>query len=134
MTYTIATKRAYLRVTYAAKGASSLLDALVAKLTAAVNALETGQVISSTSSADVSVSFSDPDKTGIDANHFIEMWESLIGDYDYAVTLLNGEGITTPSDSQIYNKLLAVVLVSVKSFGGDFTQIRRECAVRNGMS
>jgi hypothetical protein len=60
----------------------------------------------------------------------LEMWESLLSDYDLAVTLLAGDGITTPSDLQIYNKMLGTILVAVTRYYGDFTQFRREATTR----
>jgi hypothetical protein len=60
----------------------------------------------------------------------LEMWESLLSDYDLAVTLLAGDGITSPSDLQIYNKMLGTILVAVTRYYGDFTQFRREPTTR----
>jgi hypothetical protein len=59
----------------------------------------------------------------------LEMWESLLSDYDYAVVLLNGDGITSPSDLQ-NNKMLGSVLVATTRYYGDFTQFRREATTR----
>ena len=130
LTYTVATKRSYLRTTYASLGALTLLQALTAKLTAAANTLESGQLVRSTSSSDVSVEFAEPGKGSASAGEMLEMWESLLSDYDYAVVLLNGDGITSPSDLQIYNKMLGSVLVATTRYYGDFTQFRREATTR----
>ncbi len=130
MTYTVATKRSYLRTTYASLGALTLLQALTAKLTVAANTLESGQLVRSTSSSDVSVEFAEPGKGSASAGEMLEMWESLLSDYDYAVVLLNGDGITSPSDLQIYNKMLGSVLVATTRYYGDFTQFRREATTR----
>ena len=130
VTYTVATKRSYLRTTYASLGALTLLQALTAKLTVAANTLESGQVVRSTSSSDVSVEFAEPGKGSASAGEMLEMWESLLSDYDYAVILLNGDGITSPSDLQIYNKMLGSVLVATARYYGDFTQFRREATTR----
>lgn len=130
MTYTVATKRSYLRTTYASLGALTLLQALTAKLTVAANTLESGQLVRSTSSSDVSVEFAEPGKGSASAGEMLEMWESLLSDYDYAVILLNGDGITSPSDLQIYNKMLGSVLVATTRYYGDFTQFRREATTR----
>jgi hypothetical protein len=46
------------------------------------------------------------------------------------VVLLNGDGITSPSDLQIYNKMLGSVLVATTRYYGDFTQFRREPTTR----
>ena len=130
LTYTVATKRSYLRTTYASKAALTLLEALTAKLTVAANAIESGQVVRSTSSSDVSVEFAEPGKGSASAGEMLEMWESLLSDYDLAVTLLAGDGITSPSDLQIYNKMLGTILVAVTRYYGDFTQFRREPTTR----
>ena len=130
VTYTVATKRSYLRTTYASLGALTLLQALTAKLTVAANTLESGQVVRSTSSSDVSVEFAEPGKGSASAGEMLEMWESLLSDYDYAVILLNGDGIASPSDLQIYNKMLGSVLVATTRYYGDFTQFRREPTTR----
>jgi hypothetical protein len=130
VTYTVATKRSYLRTTYASLGALTLLQALTAKLTVAANTLESGQLVRSTSSSDVSVEFAEPGKGSASAGEMLEMWESLLSDYDYAVVLLNGDGITSPSDLQIYNKMLGSILVATTRYYGDFTQFRREATTR----
>lgn len=130
MTYTVATKRSYLRTTYASLGALTLLQALTAKLTVSANTLESGQLVRSTSSSDVSVEFAEPGKGSASAGEMLEMWESLLSDYDFAVTLLAGDGISSPSDLQIYNKMLGSVLVATTRYYGDFTQFRREATTR----
>lgn len=130
MTYTVATKRSYLRTTYASLGALTLLQALTAKLTVSANTLESGQLVRSTSSSDVSVEFAEPGKGSASAGEMLEMWESLLSDYDFAVTLLAGDGISSPSDLQIYNKMLGSVLVATTRYYGDFTQFRREAITR----
>lgn len=130
VTYTVATKRSYLRTTYASLGALTLLQALTAKLTVSANTLESGQLVRSTSSSDVSVEFAEPGKGSASAGEMLEMWESLLSDYDYAVTLLDGDGISTPTDLQIYNKMLGSVLVATTRYYGDFTQFRREATTR----
>lgn len=129
-TYTVATKRAYLRTTYASKGALTLLQALTAKLTVSANSQESGQIVRQTSSSDVSVEFAEPGKGTAAPMEMLEMWESLLGDYDYAVTLLAGDGITSPTDLQIYNKMLGAILIATTRYFGDFTQFRREPTTR----
>ena len=119
-----------MRTTYASKAALTLLEALTEKLTVAANAIESGQVVRSTSSSDVSVEFAEPGKGSASAGEMLEMWESLLSDYDLAVTLLAGDGITNPSDLQIYNKMLGTILVAVTRYYGDFTQFRREATTR----
>ena len=106
-----------------------MLQALTAKLTVAASAIESGQVVRSTSSSDVSVEFAEPGKGSASAGEMLEMWESLLSDYDYAVVLLNGDGITSPSDLQ-NNKMLGSVLVATTRYYGDFTQFRREATTR----
>jgi len=130
VTYTVATKRSYLRTTYASKGALSLLEALTAKLTVSANALESGNLVRQTSSSDVSVEFAEPGKGSASPGEMLEMWESLLSDYDYAVTLLSSDGITSPTDAQIYAKMLGSVLIATTRYYGDFTQYRREATVR----
>lgn len=130
LTYTVATKRSYLRTTYASKAALSLLEALTAKLTVAASSIESGNIVRSTSSSDVSVEFAEPGKGTAAPIDMLEMWESLLSDYDLAVTLLAGDGITNPSDLQIYNKMLGTILVAVTRYYGDFTQFRREATTR----
>ncbi len=130
VTYTVSTKRSYLRTTYAGKASLTLLAALLVKLTAAASSIETGNVVSQTSSADVSVTFSKPGEGAPSSVEMLEMWESLLSDYDYAVTLLAGDGIASPTDLQIYNKMLTAVLVSTTRYYGDFTQFRREATTR----
>lgn len=129
-TYTVATKRAYLRTTYASRGSLTLLEALTAKLTVSANSQESGQIVRQTSSSDVSVEFAEPGKGTAAPLEMLEMWESLLGDYDYAVTLLSGDGITSPTDLQIYNKILGAILIATTRYYGDFTQFRREPTVR----
>ena len=64
----------------------------------------------------------------------VEMWESLLNDYDLAVNFLLQEGITSPTDTQIYSKMMSTVLIAVTSYGGDFSQFRREPYIGNQMS
>ena len=129
-TYTVATKRSYLRTTYASKADLTLLEALTAKLTVSAASMESGNVVRSTSSSDVSVEFAEPGKGTAAPVEMLEMWESLLTDYDYAVTLLSGDGISSPTDLQIYNKMLTVVLIATTRYYGDFTQFRREATTR----
>jgi hypothetical protein len=133
-TYTVAIKRAYLRSVYSALGGATLLAALTAKVIAAASTIESGQVVRSTSSSDVSVEFAEPGKGAPTPSEMVEMWESLIGDYDLAVELLNQDGISSPTDAQIFAKLMAEVLVAVTSYGGDFSNFRREGTIRTGMT
>ena len=132
-TFTVAIKRAYLRSVYATLGGVTLLAALAAKSIAAATVIESGQVVRSTSSSDVSVEFADPGKGAPTPSEMVEMWESLLDDYDLAVYYLNQDGIASPTDTQIYNKMVAVVLVAATTFGGDFSNFRREASYR-GMS
>ena len=132
-TFTVAIKRAYLRSVYATLGGVTLLAALAAKSISAATVIESGQVVRSTSSSDVSVEFAEPGKGAPTPSEMVEMWESLLDDYDLAVELLSQDGITSPTDAQIYAKMLAVVLVAVTSYGGDFSNFRREASYR-GMS
>ena len=133
-TYTVAIKRAYLRSVYSALGGATLLAALTAQVIAAASAIESGQVVRSTSSSDVSVEFAEPGKGAPTPSEMVEMWESLIGDYDLAVELLDQDGISSPTDAQIFAKLMAEVLVAVTSYGGDFSNFRREGTIRTGMT
>ena len=132
-TFTVAIKRAYLRSVYATLGSVTLLAALAAKSIAAATVIESGQVVRSTSSSDVSVEFAEPGKGAPTPSEMVEMWESLLNDYDLAVDYLDQDGITTPTDAQIYNKMVAVVLIAATSYGGDFSNFRREASYR-GMS
>jgi hypothetical protein len=132
-TFTVAIKRAYLRSVYATLGGVTLLAALAAKSIAAATVIESGQVVRSTSSSDVSVEFAEPGKGAPTPSEMVEMWESLVDDYDLAVYYLNQDGIASPTDTQIYNKMVAVVLVAATTFGGDFSNFRREASYR-GMS
>jgi hypothetical protein len=132
-TFTVAIKRAYLRSVYATLGGVTLLAALAAKSITAATVIESGQVVRSTSSSDVSVEFAEPGKGAPTPSEMVEMWESLVDDYDLAVYYLNQDGITSPTDTQIYNKMVGVVLVAATSFGGDFSNFRREASYR-GMS
>jgi hypothetical protein len=132
-TFTVAIKRAYLRSVYATLGSVTLLAALAAKSIAAATVIESGQVVRSTSSSDVSVEFAEPGKGAPTPSEMVEMWESLVDDYDLAVYYLEQDGNLTPTDAQIYTKMLAVVLVAATSFGGDFSNFRREASYR-GMS
>lgn len=134
ITYTVATKRAFLRSVYAALTGTTLLAALVAKSTEAAAAIANGQVVRSTSSADVSVEFAEPGKGAPAPADMVEMWESLIADYELAVQLLSDDGIASPTDTQIFNKMLSNVLVSTTRYGGDFTWMRREPLIRTGMT
>jgi hypothetical protein len=133
-TFTVAIKRSYLRAVYSALGGVTLLAALSAKSVAASSVIESGQVVRSTSSSDVSVEFADPGKGAPTPSEMVEMWESLLNDYDLAVYYLNQEGVASPTDTQIYNKMMAVVLVAATSYGGDFSNFRREASYRVGMS
>ena len=131
-TFTVAIKRAYLRSVYATLGGVTLLAALAAKSIAAATVIESGQVVRSTSSSDVSVEFAEPGKGAPTPSEMVEMWESLLDDYDLAVDYLEQDGITTPTDAQIYAKMLAVVLIAATSFGGDFSNFRRDASYRMG--
>ena len=133
-TFTVAIKRAYLRSVYSALGGATLLAALTSKVIAAASVIESGQVVRSTSSSDVSVEFAEPGKGAPTPSEMVEMWESLIADYEMAAYLLGQDGIAAPTDTQIFNKMLAVVLVAVTSYGGDFSNFRREGAIRTGMT
>lgn len=133
-TFTVAIKRAYLRSVYNALGGATLLAALTSKVIAAASVIESGQVVRSTSSSDVSVEFAEPGKGAPTPSEMVEMWESLLDDYELAVYLLGQDGIAAPTDTQIFNKMMAVVLVAVTSYGGDFSNFRREGAIRTGMT
>jgi hypothetical protein len=132
-TFTVAIKRSYLRAVYTALGGVSLFAALSAKSVSASSVIQSGQVVRSTSSSDVSVEFAEPGKGAPTPSEMVEMWESLICDYELAVYYLNQDGVASPTDAQIYAKLMAVVLVAVTSYGGDFSNFRREASYR-GMS
>jgi len=132
-TFTVAIKRAYLRSVYATLGGVTLLAALAAKSIAAATVIESGQVVRSTSSSDVSVEFAEPGKGAPTPSEMVEMWESLVDDYDLAVYYLEQDGNLTPTDAQIYTKMVSVVLVAATSYGGDFSNFRREASYR-GMS
>jgi hypothetical protein len=134
ITFTVAIKRAYLRSVYSALGGATLLAALTSKVIAAASVIESGQVVRSTSSSDVSVEFAEPGKGAPTPSEMVEMWESLIADYELAVYLLGQDGIAAPTDTQVFNKMMAVVLVAVTSYGGDFSNFRREGAIRTGMT
>jgi hypothetical protein len=133
-TFTVAIKRAYLRSVYATLGGVTLLAALAAKSIAAATVIESGQVVRSTSSSDVSVEFAEPGKGAPTPSEMVEMWESLVDDYDLAVYYLEQDGNLTPTDAQIYTKMVTVVLVAATSYGGDFSNFRREASYRIGMS
>ena len=133
-TFTVAIKRAYLRSVYSTLGGVTLLAALAAKSIAAATVIESGQVVRSTSSSDVSVEFAEPGKGAPTPSEMVEMWESLVDDYDLAVELLSQDGITSPTDAQIYNQMVAVVLIAVTSYGGDFSNFRREATYRMNIS
>ena len=133
-TFTVAIKRSYLRAVYSTLGGVTLLAALSAKSVAASSVIESGQVVRSTSSSDVSVEFAEPGKGAPTPSEMVEMWESLIGDYELAVYYLGQDGIASPTDTQIYNKMMAVVLVAATCYGGDFSNFRREASYRVGMS
>ena len=133
-TFTVAIKRAYLRSVYSTLGSVTLLAALAAKSIAAATVIESGQVVRSTSSSDVSVEFAEPGKGAPTPSEMVEMWESLVDDYDLAVYYLEQDGNLTPTDAQIYTKMVAVVLVAATSFGGDFSNFRREGTIRTGMT
>lgn len=134
ITFTVAIKRAYLRSVYSTLAGATLLAALTSKVIAAASVIESGQVVRSTSSSDVSVEFAEPGKGAPTPSEMVEMWESLIADYELAVYLLGQDGIAAPTDTQIFNKMMAVVLVAVTSYGGDFSNFRREGAIRTGMT
>lgn len=133
-TFTVSIKRAYLRSVYSALGGATLLDALTSKVIAAASVIESGQVVRSTSSSDVSVEFAEPGKGAPTPSEMVEMWESLIGDYDLAVDLLDQDGISSPTDAEIFDKLMDEVLVAVTSYGGDFSNFRREGTIRTSMT
>lgn len=134
ITFTVAIKRAYLRSVYSALGGTTLLAALTAKVIAAATTIESGQVVRSTSSSDVSVEFAEPGKGAPTPSEMVEMWELLISDYEFAVELLNTSGIASPTDAQIFDKMMGVVLVAVTSYNGDFSQLRREPYIGNQMT
>jgi hypothetical protein len=133
-TFTVAIKRSYLRAVYSTLGGVTLLAALAAKSVAASAVIESGQVVRSTSSSDVSVEFAEPGKGAPTPSEMVEMWESLIGDYEYAIELLSLGGVTSPTDTQIYSKMMSAVLIATTSYNGDFSQLRREPYIGNQMS
>jgi len=133
-TFNVAIKRSYLRAVYSTLGSTTLLAALAAKSVAASATIESGQVVRSTSSSDVSVEFAEPGKGAPTPSEMVEMWESLISDYDLAVYYLGQDGIASPTDAQIYTKMMAVVLIAATSYGGDFSNFRREGTIRTGMT
>ena len=133
-TFTVAIKRSYLRAVYSTLGGVTLLAALAAKSVAASAVIESGQVVRSTSSSDVSVEFAEPGKGAPTPSEMVEMWESLLDDYDLAVYYLSQDGISSPTDTQIYNKMMSVVLISTTIYGGDFSNFRREGTIRTGMT
>jgi len=121
--YTTAIKRAFLRVCYSEKGEATLAAALEARIIAAANKIASGQTVSRTASLDVSVEFSAPGLGSPGTDGVVELWEDLCGDYDYAVTSLQNDGTSSPTDAQIYTRMLRD-LVAVRSFGADFTRLR----------
>lgn len=123
MGYTVAIKRAFLRVCYSEKGETALSAALEARIIAAANKIASGQTVSRTASLDVSVEFSAPGLGAPGADGVVELWEELRGDYDYAVTSLQNDGTSSPTDAQIYARMLRD-LVAVSSFGADFSRLR----------
>lgn len=123
MGYTTAIKRAFLRVCYSEKGETTLSAALEARIIAAANKIASGQTVSRTASLDVSVEFSAPGLGSPGTDGVVELWEDLRGDYDYAVTSLANDGTSSPTDAQIYARMLRD-LVAVSSFGADFTRLR----------
>jgi hypothetical protein len=133
-TFTVAIKRSYLRAVYSTLGGVTLLAALAAKSVAASAVIESGQVVRSTSSSDVSVEFAEPGKGAPTPSEMVEMWESLLDDYDLAVYYLGQDGISSPTDTQIYNKMMSVVLIATTIYGGDFSNFRREGTIRTGMT
>lgn len=133
-TFTVAIKRSYLRAVYSTLGGVTLLAALAAKSVAASAVIESGQVVRSTSSSDVSVEFAEPGKGAPTPSEMVEMWESLLDDYDLAVYYLSQDGISSPTDTQIYNKMMSVVLIATTIYGGDFSNFRREGTIRTGMT
>lgn len=133
-TFTVAIKRSYLRAVYSTLGGVTLLAALAAKSVAASAVIESGQVVRSTSSSDVSVEFAEPGKGAPTPSEMVEMWESLLNDYDLAVYYLSQDGISSPTDTQIYNKMMSVVLIATTIYGGDFSNFRREGTIRTGMT
>ena len=133
-TFTVAIKRSYLRAVYSTLGGVTLLAALAAKSVAASAVIESGQVVRSTSSSDVSVEFAEPGKGAPTPSEMVEMWESLLNDYDLAVYYLGQDGISSPTDTQIYNKMMSVVLIGTTIYGGDFSNFRREGTIRTGMT
>lgn len=133
-TFNVAIKRSYLRAVYSTLGSTTLLAALAAKSVAASATIESGQVVRSTSSSDVSVEFAEPGKGAPTPSEMVEMWESLLDDYDLAVYYLGQDGIASPTDTQIYTKMMSVVLIAATSYGGDFSNFRREGTIRTGMT
>lgn len=133
-TFNVAIKRSYLRAVYSTLGSTTLLAALAAKSVAASATIESGQVVRSTSSSDVSVEFAEPGKGAPTPSEMVEMWESLLNDYDLAVYYLGQDGIASPTDTQIYTKMMSVVLIAATSYGGDFSNFRREGTIRTGMT
>ena len=133
-TFTVAIKRSYLRAVYSTLGGVTLLAALAAKSVATSAVIESGQVVRSTSSSDVSVEFAEPGKGAPTPSEMVEMWESLLNDYDLAVYYLSQDGISSPTDTQIYNKMMSVVLIATTIYGGDFSNFRREGTIRTGMT
>lgn len=132
--FTVAIKRAFLRSVYASLTGTTLLAALTEKVIDASTSIATGQVVRSTSSTDLSVEFAEPGKGAPTPSEMVEMWESLLNDYDLAVSFLVQEGVASPTDTQIYNKMMSTVLIAVTSYSGDFSQFRREAYISNRMT
>lgn len=133
-TFNVSLKRSYLRTVFATLGGVTLLAALTAKSSAASASIEGGQIVRSTSSSDVSVEFAEPGKGALGPQAMVELWESLLNDYDTAVYLLTQSGIAAPTDAQIYAKMMGEILIAVTSYGGDFSQMRREATSRYGIT
>ena len=125
LAYSTAIKRGFLRVAYSERGEATLADALDARIVAASNAIVTGQTVASTSSLDLTVAFSQPGQGAPGADGMVEIWDSLRSEYDYAVTSLQNDGTASPTDAQIYTRMLRD-LVAVTEYTHDFTAIRRQ--------
>jgi hypothetical protein len=132
--FTVAMKKSYLRAVYSTLGGMTLLAALTAKSIASSAAIESGQIIRSTSSSDVSVEFAEPGKGSSTPQQMVELWESMLSDYDLAVYFLSQDGILNPTDDDIYNKMMNVILKAVTKYGGDFSNFRREGTIRTGIT
>ena len=105
-------------------GGNRLYDSLKAVARARITATSGGKVLISTSVNGKTASYSlPPPGTGFGPGDLAETASALMDLYDEAINNLDADGNTAPTDVQIFNEMLAL-LVPVRSITNNFRTLR----------